>query len=100
MTVQAGAARVVAEKDPEAARRTIALLEVAGRQTLWELRRPGGAPRLGILGFETTRGDRLFVSLLGSAFIHLAWIGLVGIEALWWALAVSLAWAFAVFRWV
>ena len=77
---------------------TIALLLVA--MTLWELRRPGGAPRHGILGFETTRGDRLIVSLLGAAFIHLAWIGLVGLEALWWALAISLLWALAVFRWV
>jgi predicted small integral membrane protein len=25
----------------------------------------------------TTRGDRLFIGLLGSAYIHLAWIGLV-----------------------
>ncbi len=47
---------------------------------------PGGNPRVGILRFETTRGDRLFVSLLGSAFINLAWLGLVG-PGLWWALA-------------
>ena len=40
--------------------------------TIWELRSPGGAPRRGILAIETTRGDRLFISLLGSAFIHLA----------------------------
>ena len=40
-------------------------------------------PRVGILRFETTRGDRLFISLLGSAFIHLAWLGLVG-PNLWW----------------
>ena len=33
---------------------------------------PGGAPRHGILGLDTTRGDRLFISLLGSAYIHLA----------------------------
>jgi predicted small integral membrane protein len=73
----------------------IFLLLVA--MTIWEIRRPGGAPRVGLLGFETTRGDRLFVSLLGSAFIHLAWLGLVGPD-LWWALAISLLWALAVFR--
>ena len=39
---------------------------------------PGGAPRHGILGLDTTRGDRLFISLLGSAFIMLAWLGFVG----------------------
>ncbi len=76
---------------------TIFLLLVA--MTVWEIRRPGGAPRVGLLGFETTRGDRLFVSLLGSAFIHLAWLGLVGPD-LWWALAISLLWALAVFRFV
>ena len=31
-------------------------------------------PRLGILRIETTRGDRLFITLLGSAFIHLGWL--------------------------
>ena len=29
--------------------------------TVWEIRAPGGAPRKGILGFETTRGDRLLL---------------------------------------
>ena len=54
--------------------------------------RPGGSPRLGILRLDTTRGDRLFISLLGSAFIHLAWLGLVG-PNLWWALALSVVYA-------
>ncbi len=67
--------------------------------TVWELASPGGGPRHGILGLETTRGDRLFISLLGSAFIHLAWLGLVG-PSLWWALGLSLVYAFVVFRWV
>ncbi len=67
--------------------------------TFWELASPGGAPRRGVLGIETTRGDRLFISLLGSAYIHLAWLGLIGPE-LWWALGLSLIYAIAVFRWV
>jgi predicted small integral membrane protein len=66
---------------------------------VWEYARPGGNPRIGILRFETTRGDRLFVSLLGSAFIHLAWLGLVGAN-LWWALALSVVYAIGVFRFV
>jgi predicted small integral membrane protein len=57
------------------------------------------AERLGVLGITTTRGDRLFISLIGSAFIHLAWLGLVG-PNLWWALGLSAVYAFAVFRWV
>lgn len=67
--------------------------------TVWEIKVPGGDPRHGVLGLDTTRGDRLFISLLGAAFIHLAWLGLIG-ENLWPALAVSVAYAFAVFRWV
>ncbi|MFC4174151.1 DUF2160 domain-containing protein [Microvirga sp. GCM10011540] len=55
--------------------------------------------RVGILRIPTTRGDRLFISLLGSAFIHLAWLGLVGPD-LWWASALSLLYAAAVFRYV
>jgi predicted small integral membrane protein len=66
---------------------------------IWEWRRPGGARRHGILGLDTTRGDRLFISLLGSAFINLAWLGLLG-EPLWGAVAASLLFAGAVFRWV
>ncbi|NKB80068.1 DUF2160 domain-containing protein [Ochrobactrum daejeonense] len=65
---------------------------------VWEYVLPG-APRNGILRFETTRGDRLFISLLGSAFINLAWLGLVG-PNLWWALALSVVYAIGVFRFV
>ncbi|MBY6091508.1 MULTISPECIES: DUF2160 domain-containing protein [Rhodobacterales] len=56
-------------------------------------------PRMGVLRIETTRGDRLFITLLGSAFINLAWLGLVG-TAQPWAMAVCLVYAAAVFRWV
>ena len=66
---------------------------------VWEYVSPGGNPRVGVLRFETTRGDRLFVSLLGAAFIHLGWLGLVGAN-LWWALALSVIYAIAVFRYV
>ena len=74
---------------------TIALL--LSLMAVWEYASPGGNPRIGILRFETTRGDRLFISLLGSAFIHLAWLGLSGAN-LWWALALSLVYAIGVFR--
>ena len=56
-------------------------------------------PRVGVLRIETTRGDRLFITLLGSAFINLAWLGLVPAPQ-WGALVVCLAYAAAVFRWV
>lgn len=66
---------------------------------VWELRRPGGGPRHGILGLDTTRGDRLFITLLGSAYIHLAWLALTN-WPLWGALMLSVLYGLAVFRWV
>ncbi|WP_116134539.1 DUF2160 domain-containing protein [Tropicimonas sp. IMCC34043] len=56
-------------------------------------------PRLGVLRIETTRGDRLFISLLGSAFLNLIWLGL-GLAPQWGALIVCAFYAAAVFRWV
>ncbi|MFK7893638.1 MAG: DUF2160 domain-containing protein [Granulosicoccus sp.] len=67
--------------------------------TIWEAYKPGGGPRVGILRFETTRGDRLFLSLLGSAFIHLAWLGFASAN-LWWAMLVSVVYAVLVFCFV
>ena len=71
------------------------------------------AERVGILRIPTTRGDRLFVSLVLTAVIHLLWIGFVGVDAiatlpigeegfeissLWLATLISLATAVLVFR--
>ncbi|MFN6924742.1 MAG: DUF2160 domain-containing protein [Tabrizicola sp.] len=67
--------------------------------TLLAIRFPE-TPRVGILRIETTRGDRLFITLLGSAFIHLGWLYFAGPDALWGALILCLAYAAAVFRWV
>jgi len=77
----------------------VTILVLLAGMTAWEWAVPGGSPRIGILGIETTRGDRFFISLLGSAFICLGWLGLVG-PPLWWALAVCLVYALGVFRWV
>ena len=63
---------------------------------VWEYLSPGGNPRVGILRFETTRGDRLFLSLLGAAFIHIAWLGLTTLD-LWWATGLSVVYAICVF---
>jgi predicted small integral membrane protein len=71
------------------------------------------AERVGVLRIPTTRGDRLFVSLILTAVIHLLWIGFVGTDAiatlpigeegfevssLWLATLISLATAVVVFR--
>lgn len=66
---------------------------------VWEYFVPGGAPRRGMFGLDTTRGDRLFITLLGSAFIFLAWLGMVG-TPLWGPLAIAIVWAVFVFRYV
>ena len=67
--------------------------------TIWEFAVPGGSPRRGILGLDTTRGDRLFISLLGSAYIFLAWLAIMG-EPMWGALIIAILYTLAVFRWV
>ena len=71
------------------------------------------AERVGVLSIPTTRGDRLFISLILAAVIHLMWIGLVGtnpiaslpiseegieISSLWLASGISLVTAALVFR--
>ncbi len=70
------------------------------------------AERAGTLRIPTTRGDRLFISLILTAVIHLLWIGLVGtnpiltlpigegveISSLWLATVISLGVAVVIFR--
>src|SRR6266571_6208184 len=70
------------------------------------------AERVGILRIPTTRGDRLFISLIITAVIHLLWIGLIGtdtiatlpigegieLSSLWLATVISLVSAVAIFR--
>jgi predicted small integral membrane protein len=68
--------------------------------------------RLGVLGIPTTRGDRLFLSLIAAALIHLVWLGIAGadtiatfqvaggleVSSLWLASGISLVAAVALFR--
>jgi predicted small integral membrane protein len=75
----------------------IALL--LGAMAIWEWRSPGGGSRRGVLGLTTTRGDRLFISLLGSAYIHLLWLALFS-TPLWPASAISIIYVLLVFRFV
>jgi predicted small integral membrane protein len=64
--------------------------------TLLAIYRPE-APRHGILGFPTTRGDRFFVTMVGSAFIFIFWMRFGG-GALTYPLAASVAYGIAMFR--
>ena len=54
--------------------------------------------RRGFLMIPTTRGTRFFLGLLGSAYIHLAWIGFTDL-ALWIATILSVGWMIIVIRW-
>ena len=67
----------------------------------WHIRHPRNAARTGVLGLPTQRGDRLFLTLLGAAFIHLGWIGLTPEDwPLWGASCAALVYAWLVFRFV
>ncbi len=65
--------------------------------TIWQTVAPS-APRRGFLPLLTTPGTRLFVGLLGAAFIHLAWIGLTDFS-LWIIFPFALAWMVVVMIW-
>ena len=71
------------------------------------------AERIGVLRIPTTRGDRLFISLIVAAVIHLLWIAFFGtdsvatlpigeegteLSSLWLATVISLGSAVAIFR--
>jgi predicted small integral membrane protein len=70
-----------------------------GAISVWEYFSPGGGPRRGVFRIDTTRGDRLFITLLGSCFIFLGWLGFFG-TPLWGGLVIALIWAVFVFRFV
>jgi predicted small integral membrane protein len=63
---------------------TCIVLALAG-MTLWEIRSPT-VLRKGFLPIATTRGDRLFIGLLGAAYVNLAFVGLSGKFTAWFGL--------------
>lgn len=54
--------------------------------------------RKGFMPMPTTRGDRLFLSLLTAAFVHLVFVYASDSETLWIPLAVSLALSVVIMR--
>ncbi|MDP4978020.1 MAG: DUF2160 domain-containing protein [Desulfobacterales bacterium] len=74
---------------------TIALILTA--MGIWQVMSPS-IERRGFLPIATTRGDRLFIGLLGSAYIQLAWLGLTDLS-LYFALAIAVVWMIIVMRW-
>ncbi len=65
--------------------------------TVWQIASPT-VPRKGFLPIVTTRGDRLFIGLLGGIYILLIWIGLTHLS-LWIALALAILFLLVVMRW-
>jgi predicted small integral membrane protein len=77
---------------------SIALMLVV--MTVWELKSPT-VERKGFLPIRTTRGDRLFIGLLGAAYVNLAfvavsermitWFGLEAEPSIWISFVASMA---------
>lgn len=65
--------------------------------TILEIRSPSYEKK-GFLPMATTRGDKLFISLLSAAYIHLSFLAFVD-TVLWVALCISILWSAVVFRW-
>ena len=77
----------------------IAIFGSIAAMGFWEYKVPGGGPRHGVFGLDTTRGDRLFISILGSCFVMMAWVGIIS-DTIWGGLVVAMVWAVFIFRWV
>ena len=65
--------------------------------TIWELKKPC-VERKGFLPISTTRGDRLFIGLISSAYIHLLYVGLLE-ATLIIPLLFCIAWVVSLIRW-
>lgn len=67
---------------------TIAALLVG--MTVWQLISPTRERRGWIIPMRTTRGDRLFIGLLASAYLTALWVALVPLTS-WYLLALVVA---------
>ena len=68
------------------------LVLMTGLELVWPT-----TERRGLLPMSTTRGDRLFIGLMGAAWIHLAWLAFSE-QPLWYASIAALIWFVLVFR--
>lgn len=65
--------------------------------SIWQVRSPS-IERKGFLPITTTRGDRLFISLLTAAYINLAWAGVTDLPQAFGA-GISFVVLLIVMRW-
>lgn len=58
-----------------------------------------GYPREGLLPIETTRGDRVFISLLALGSTVFIWLGALPTVSIWWAMAIGAVEGTVILRW-
>lgn len=66
--------------------------------TIWQVVSPS-VSRRGLLPMITNRGDRLFIGLLSSAYLHLLWLLILPQISLWGALILSVGLIVILLRW-
>lgn len=66
--------------------------------TIWEVMQPSIERRGWIIPMTTTRGDRLFISLLASAYICAFWLVVVP-ASMWWVAVITVVLIIALLRW-
>ncbi|BFM49904.1 DUF2160 domain-containing protein [Marinomonas sp. THO17] len=75
----------------------ISIATILVGMTVWQLVSPS-MERRGFLPLATTRGDRLFIGLLSSAFIHLAFVALTD-ASIAIATVLCVIWMLILMRW-
>lgn len=58
--------------------------------SIWDAKDPGWA-RQGLLPIETTRGDRVFMSILTAGILFCLWLYFIGTTAIWGVLVAGAA---------
>jgi len=75
----------------------ISIFLILAAMTIWQTISPS-MERRGFLPIPTTPGDRLFIGILGSAYLFFAWIGLTHF-ALWILPIIVVCWIIVVMVW-
>ena len=75
----------------------VAVFVMLGTMVIVSIRSPSLA-RKGFLPIVTTRGDRLYIGLITTAFINVFWLGLTDLTQLG-AVAICVVWLIVVLRW-
>jgi len=74
------------------------ILTMIATLTVWDMKDPGWARVGTVLPIETTRGDRVFMSLLITGITFCLWLYFVGYTATWAVLLIGAAAAVFVIR--